>query len=63
MKNPERINFNYVLLENIDIGIPISKLLSNPTLTHNHGNPSNMKIKSNHNVSHTEQLKNIVKLR
>ena len=58
MKNPERTNFNDVILGNIDMEIAINNFLSTPTLTHNHGNPNDMTIKSNHNVSHIEKIEN-----
>ena len=62
MKNPEGINFNDVLFENIDIQIPINNLLSTPPLTHNHGNSVDMVIKSNLNVSHIEKMEKYIEV-
>lgn len=56
MKNPEKINFSDVLLENVNMEIPIRNLLSTPTMTHNRGSPKDMIIKSNRNASHIEKI-------
>ena len=59
MENSERTDVNDLLLKNIGMRMPISNFLSTLTLTHNLGNTNDMAIKSNHNVSHIE---NIMKL-
>ena len=51
-----KISFNDILLDNLDMEIPISSLLSTPTMTNDRDNSKDMTIKSNRNASHTEKI-------